>query len=423
MTTLLNSQKSAMMQGLEKKEVLVVGGGIAGITAASQLSSLGIKVLLIEKDHFIGGRGARLTCKATSHCMKCNYCLVEDALRQLSETGNIAIKTLTSIHRLKKSKKGFEVTLIENPRVIDPERCTDCGKCLELCPYKGKGAILTAPSANIQPFYSIDPQVCGCRDPRPCEEACPHRAIDFERHQEELSYKCHGIVLATGFTPYDPSGESRYGRGRIKNIITALELEEMLRGDEHFSPLNGTKKAKVAFVQCVGSRNPKIQRDYCSRVCCGYAIRMALRLLESQPDLDITFFYMDVQNFGKDFQKYFFGAKEKLKFIRGLPGDYYQVGKEKVRVSFYHREKAKTVVEDFHLVVLSVGIGPNEEAIATLGEPLGVEVDDMGFFVVPQGIEGIVAAGTSTGPMDVAETISSAKASALNLANYLSHLD
>ena len=409
----------AMKKELQGRRVLVLGAGIAGITAASQLSSLGAEVVLVEKDHFIGGRGAKLACKATSRCMKCNYCLVEDSLRKLSETGHVTIKTLTSVRTLRRANGGFEATLIDNGRVIDPDRCTDCGECLTVCPCKEKGAILTALSPTIHPFYSINPQLCECGEAPLCKEACPEGAIDFERGQEEWAYKCDGIVVATGFTPYDPSKESRYGLGRIKNIITAIELEEALRGRIEPSALSGLDKAKVAFVQCVGSRNPKIFRDYCSRVCCGYAIRMALKLLENRPDLEITIFYMDIQNFGKDFQHHFSEAKEKVRFVRGLPGDYYQVGEGMVRISFYDSSQARNTAEDFHLLVLSVGISPNDEAIMSLREMLGLEVDEMGFFEASQALDGIVATGTATGPMDVAETISSAKASAFSLAHYL----
>ena len=412
---------------IEKKSVLIVGGGIAGITAALELSRLRKNVTVVEKAPFIGGHGVLLSCKASDYCLKCNNCLVEDKLAELGGSCSITLKTSTRVTNIEKKDGLFHISLVSYGNCIDPTKCTNCGLCLDKCIEVGANAVKVAPSSYIRPSYAIDLAACNCNNREgqifPCEAACPQDAIHIKKEKTEWSMEAQAILVATGFQPYDPSEDKRYGIGRLDNVITAMELEEMWkRQGRILCKPEGQIPKRIAFVQCVGSRNHRIGHDYCSRVCCGYALRMALRLVHEHPKMDITVFYMDIQNFGKDFDRYYGEAKDRLRLIRGLPGEYYASEGSKVSLSFFADDKGTTVHEDFDLVVLSVGITPLADNVF-FKEKLGLDVGADGFLAVHgQGHSGVFLAGTVNGPMDVAESIASAKSAALGINDFLENI-
>ncbi len=412
--------------GTDKKRVLIIGAGIAGLTAAVDLSQLGNEVLVVEKGLFVGGHGVRLACKATDHCLKCNDCLVEDKLKEVFSSPSIQLKTNTVVTNIEKKEGLFHASLISLSSCVDPAKCNNCGLCADKCMEVGTSAIAIAPSPNIVPSFAVDLKKCQCTDNGngfPCESVCPQDAIKIEKGEQSWSFDAHGIIVASGFEPYDPAENMRYGVGRIENVVAASEIEELLRkkGKILCGP-DGHVPERVAFVQCVGSRDHKINHDYCSRVCCGYALRMALRLAHDHKGIHITVFYMDVQNFGKDFERYYREAKDKLRLIRGLPGDFYPAEDNKVSLSFFDEHKGMTVSEDFDMVILSVGISPSEENEFFM-EKLGLSKDPDGFLIPTSGAGGsVVVAGTAGGPMDVAESIGDAKRAAMEISDYLAEL-
>lgn len=408
----------------DAKHVLVIGGGVAGLTAARDLARMGAGVLLVERQPFVGGHAARLTCKATDRCLKCNDCLVEQLLKEVSQEGGFKIRAGTEIRDLRRHGKTFEATLHSEPAYVDPRRCTLCGLCLQECPAAAQGAILTAPSHHLSPFYAIDPRRCTCSpdsEERPCQTVCPAGAIDLDAKAETCRVEARGVILATGYQPFDPAAHSRYGYDRHPNMITAMDLEEALRRDgEVLRPSDGTPPQNLAFVQCVGSRDRHIDRDYCSRVCCGYALRMALRILHAHPAIKITVFYMDIQNFGKDFHRTLEEARNKCRFLRGLPGNYNVSEDGRISLAFHDEERGKNVREDFDMVVLSVGISPSPSRFF-FRDALSLGLNEDGFLEVPQGHQGqgIVLSGSAEGPMNVVESITHAKRAALEMARFL----
>jgi heterodisulfide reductase subunit A len=399
-----------------------VGGGIAGITAALELNRLGIGAVLVEKSTFLGGHAVNLACKATDECLKCNDCLVEDKLKEASQEARMDVRLGTEIEGIERNGKGFEILLKENPRWIDPEKCTDCGLCYQACHDASCGAIVMAPSHHLHPRYAMDPGNCfSCLEQgrHPCRDVCPEDAIHPDNKEALIRLHVDGLVLATGFKPFDPKEQTRYGYGRLRNMLTAMELEKMLRFQGHVSrPSDGETPGNVAFIQCVGSRDSHIDHNYCSRVCCGYALRMALRCRHDFPDMEITLFYMDIQNFGKDFDRYYSKVKESIRLIRGLPGDFYASKDDLISVSYYDEKHHETVAEDFDLVVLSVGMTP-EPSHSFFCNHLTIDSDEHGFLRPPQEGTGVVIAGSAEGPMDVSESISHAKRAALEIAHHL----
>lgn len=409
---------------VNNKQVLVIGGGIAGLTAAQELSRMGISVFLIEKGLFIGGRSAHIACKATDKCMKCNDCLVEDRLREIPGASGLDTSLRTEVENIEAEGDRFKISLRSKPKLIDPEKCTDCGLCFEKCPEASHGAIVRAPSPHIHPFFAIDPVECSYftgQDCGICQSVCPEKAINLDRAEESWSFDADGLVLATGYEPFDPEKSKRYNFSHFKNMMTGVELEKMLRDRGHVIKVSdGSRPEKVAFVQCVGSRDTRLNHEFCSRVCCGFALRMGLKMVHDNPETEITVFYMDIQNFGKDFDRYYKEAQAKIRLLRGLPGDFYAPDNNHISVSYWDERSEKQITEDFDMVVLSVGIMPSISH-AFFAEKLSLCTNKDGFLKIPDemGNRGIVIAGTIEGPMDVSESISHAKRAAWEMGQYL----
>ncbi len=406
----------------EAKKVLVVGGGIAGMTSAWELARLGLEVLLIDQGPFLGGHAAQFACKATDHCLKCNNCLVEQRLGEVVGAPHIDVRLQTRLTGVARQNGRYQVTLAQGPRYIDPKKCTGCGACFEACLGKAQGAVQAGPSAHNQPFYVIRPELCPCEgQARPCQSACPEGAIDLDRQGLESTEMVDAVVLATGYAPFDPRHKPIFNFDVHPNMITGLDLERRLRDEgAPVRPSDGQPVREVAFVQCVGSRDLSLQHNFCSRVCCGYALRLGLRLSHAQPDVRVTVFYMDIQNFGKDFEGCLREADGRIKLIRSMPGDYFPVADGRIAVGYFDNEQRTVVRENFDLVVLSVGIMPRPENQA-LYEMLGLGVNEHGFAAgAPAGeVAGVVVAGTAEGPMDIAESITHASRAAAQVARHL----
>jgi heterodisulfide reductase subunit A len=405
----------------KKEQVLVIGAGVAGLTAAQELAQMGVHVLLIERGPFIGGHAAYFTCKATDKCAKCNYCLVQARLKETSRDNGFELRLRTEVEAIERNGKIFQVSFRSGPEIIDPEKCTDCGLCYEKCP---EGAIIAAPSPHLHPFYAIDPFKCTDlqdKEKRSCQSVCPEGAINFDEEEEIGSRQVDGVLLAIGYEPFDPREIKRFNFQQFKNVVTEMDLERVLRlqGDI-YRPSDNALPKSMAFIQCVGSRDPHLNHDYCSRVCCGYALRMALRIIHVHPQIQITLFYMDIQNFGKDFEHYYEEARNSMRLIRGLPGDFYPTSNDTISLSFYDEETRKTITEDFDMVILSVGITPSASH-GFFKDMLGLSLNQDGFFSAPDQTQnkGIFVAGSAEGPMNVAESITHGKRAALEMAKYL----
>lgn len=408
---------------MEKERVVVIGAGITGLTAAIELAKVGVETLVVEKGPLLGGHCAMLLCKATDRCLKCNNCLVENTFRQVKNESSFKFMTYTSISSISRKCGSFVITLQKAPCFIDWEKCTDCGSCYETCAQQRTGAIVRALSVNLHPLYGIDQQACSCLSEgvNPvCVEACPEGAINISDRASTVNVEASGIVLATGFEPYEPPKGNRFGYGHLPNVITTRQADLMLRNmGVVVRPSDGKVPQKIAFVQCVGSRDRRIGHEYCSRICCGYSLRMALHLLYKIPDLEITVFYMDIQNFGKDFERYYQEIKDKIRLVRGLPGDFYGIGDDNVSVSYYSQEIRKNIKELFDLVLLTVGLSP-AQGIACITDGLDLSVTEEGFLAPMDPLAtGVTVAGTARGPMDVAESICDGKRAALEIYRYL----
>ncbi len=405
------------------KKVLIIGSGVAGLTAASEMADLDIDVEIVEQSNFPGGHAIQYTCKATDQCVKCGACMVEEKLDRVVQNPKIRLMAGTRVQELSNAK-GFSVTLQKKPAFIDPVKCSNCGICLENCPEKG--AITQGFSKNHTPFYAISVEKClylkdqSCTA---CQAACPEGAINLDAVEMTETTPADAVILATGFTPFSPISKP-YGYGKFKNVITNLEMERLLRRDGRaLKPSSGTDAERIAFIQCVGSRDAKLNHLWCSKVCCGSALRMAGLVKARQPETRITLFYMDVQTFGRDFDKFYDKVREDVRLIRAIPGDIYPAAQDQLRVTFFDNASSESVQEEFDLVVLSVGMTPCDGLVKS-AEMLKLPLAETGFAkqtatggLTPE--KGIFTAGAVTGPMTISESIASAGKTAFDVAKYL----
>lgn len=409
--------------GLEDKKVLVIGGGIAGLSAALELARFNIDVEIVEKSNFLGGHAIQFSCKATNKCVKCGSCMVEERLKDV--VNHLKIKPLlcSDIEKISKARR-FTLNLKRNPEYIDPKRCTKCGICFEKCP--SNGAIIRGFSQNNIPLYAINPEKCLYFEEKSCtlcRDVCPEEAVKFDKKESYYSSEIDAIIVATGFHPFNPVNKP-YGYGLFPNVITNLELEIMLRQEGRPKrPSDGIVPNRIAFIQCVGSRDAKLNHLWCSKVCCGSALRMSKLIKVKRPETEITFFYIDVQTFGKDFHQFYKDVQHDLRLVRAIPGDIFNTDNDRLWVTFYDTNRDKNIEELFDMVVLSIGITPRKDSNALM-KMLQIEIADSGFVSnfaqnTKDSNDGIFITGTALCPMSIAETVADACKTAWKTIKYL----
>jgi heterodisulfide reductase subunit A len=252
-------------------------------------------------------------------------------------------------------------------------------------------------------------------------------SLNPETTGSEDALEVDAVVVATGFTPFDPRIKSTYRYDDLENVVSGLDLESGKRAKGTvLRPSDGKPPKKIAFIQCVGSRDERLGNLWCSQVCCPYALRTAQAMKHKDPELDITVFYMDIQNTGNDFPVFYQKCKDEMKFVRNIPVDMYKTDDDRVRTRFMAAEgSSEAVDDDFDLVVLSVGIMPAADN-AALSELVGAPLNGDGFFACTDMLnrtatdqEGVFMAGTATGPKTIAESIVHAGQSAGEVMKYL----
>lgn len=401
-------------------KILVIGGGIAGITAALEISKKGIPVDVVETAPFLGGHAVQFSCKATDQCVKCGACLVEEKLEQFTNASNIQVLLNSQVKKVSKNG-GYAVSISRGPIYIDPEKCTTCGKCYKKCPVPG--AVIQGFSKSNHPLYAIDMKNCRNSKKQSCDicvKACPENAIDLTKRRTSYKSGYEAIMAATGFQPFNPESKP-YGYGRFENVITNLELERMFRLKNNvLRPSDNKPPQKIAFIQCVGSRDSKLNHLWCSRICCGSALRLANLIKSKAPETEITVFYIDIQTFGQDFGPFYKKFKNNFNMIRTIPGDVFKTKDDRLRVTYYNACDASQTDEAFDLLVLSVGMTPLDPSQG-LYDMLNIPAFD---FSDPKdkkrkNKKDIFTAGAMENPMSIVESIASAEKAAVDAIKYL----
>jgi len=411
------------------KRVLVVGGGIAGIQASLDLADAGFKVYLVEKEPTIGGKMAKLS--RTFPTEDCAACILSPKMADVPANPNIELLTFTEIEEITGYLGNYEVTVVKKPRYVDIEKCTACGKCSEVCPVvvpneyeegltSRKAIYLPSPIAVPHSFI-LDDQACLGLFPMACErcsEVCEPNAINYDDAPERVKFTVDTIIVATGFDIFDARGKKVYGIEHSRNVITALDMERLIVHASEGKPLRPIGQ-RIAFIQCVGSRDEQVGNEHCSRICCMYATKLSQLLKRSDPSRDVYVFYTDLRAYGKGFEEYYKRAQRTgVKFIRGRVAEVNSSSSDgKVTLKVEDTLTRQIIEADFDLVVLSVGLLPGEGTkqiarILKLAEsPDGfLQEAHPKFRPVDTLADGVFICGCAQGPKDIPDTVAQASA-------------
>jgi quinone-modifying oxidoreductase, subunit QmoA len=406
----------------EERKILVVGGGISGMTAALEAAEAGAEVVVVEQNPFLGGRVALLNQYFPKLCPPA--CGLEINFRRIKQNPNIRFHTLADVESVSGGPGNYQVTVKLNPRYVN-DNCTACGKCAEVCETEVsnrvnygmdsvKAAYLPLPMAF--PFkYVLAPEIIGTEQAEKCRDACQYNAIDLEMKPETITYKVGGVVWATGWEPYDATKVDYLGLGRIPNVVNSVMFERIAAhngptGGKIVRPSDGGEVKTVAFIQCAGSRDEN-HLPYCSGVCCLASLKHATYVREQIPDSKVFIYYIDVRAMGK--YEDFYARVDQDENITLIKGKIARISPDPesggVLVEGEDIGGGTRVKQVADLAVLAVGMVPST---AKLKPGLEMEYDDFGF-VTSAGSSGIVPAGCVKAPMEVAASVQDATAAAL----------
>ncbi len=417
--------------------VLVVGGGIAGIQASLDLADSGFKVYLLDEAPSIGGTMTQLD--KTFPTNDCAMCILAPKLVTAGRHPNIELIMGAEMKSVEGEEGHFKATLVRKPRYIDEEKCTGCGVCARKCPVEAidefneglgeRSAIYVKYPQAVPLVYAIDRDKCiGCGT---CQEVCKAGAVQYDEKEKEIALHVGSIILALGFEEFDPKLKGEYGYGRYSNVVSSIEFERILSASGPYGgivlrPSDGKVPRKIAFIQCVGSRDAKLGNNYCSSACCMYAIKEAIIAKEHNPDLQCTIFFMDVRAYGKEFDAYYNRAEEEygVKFVRSRVPHIEEVPEsQNLLVKYVEDENPKT--EEFNLVVLSVGMRPPKNA-EKLAKTLDIKLNKYNFCYsetfspLETSRLGIYVCGAFSSPKDIPESVAQASGAAVKAASLIS---
>ncbi|MHB8894567.1 MAG: FAD-dependent oxidoreductase [Candidatus Geothermincolia bacterium] len=413
--------------------VMVIGGGLGGVQASLDLVEMGYRVYMVDSGPSIGGVMGQLD--KTFPTNDCSMCILSPKLVEVGSNKNIELITLTDVIGVDGEPGDFKVTLRVHPRFVDVEKCTGCGICSEKCrvkvtdPYNAglsRAPLIRVPFPQAVPGAAfIDPTRClyllrgKCGN---CKEECPAGAVDYEQKERTEVIEVGSIVVASGYKPFDARARAEYGYGVYDNVVTSLEFERILAangptGGHVTRRSDGGPVKKLAFIQCVGSRDATTGNTYCSSVCCMYATKQSIIAKEHEHSIEPTVFFIDMRAYGKGFDEYYEKAKNEqgIKYVRCLASYAKEMQPSKKILIGYVDETGRTVEEEFDLAVLCVGIEPDS---ARLAETLGVRLDEHGFIdsddflSVETSRDGVYVCGAVESPKDIPDSVVQASASA-----------
>lgn len=429
------------------KRALVIGGGIAGITAALDIADAGFPVDIVEKDYTVGGKMAKLD--KTFPTLDCASCIVTPKMTEVSQNPNIRILSYSEVAGVKGYIGNFEVDIKRHPRYVDEAKCTGCGACIEKCPNK---KVPNAFNLNLNnrkaidiPFAQAVPKVAaisadyclhikGMKNGKDnvcgfCEKACAAGAINFHQEETMLTEKYGAIIVATGYNPISLEKFDEYAYSQSPDVVSSLEFERLCNASgptngHLLRPSDGKEPKNIVFVQCVGSRcsaDSTKGHEYCSKICCMYTAKHAILTRDHYPDTNITVFYIDVRTPGKNFDEFYRRAVEQygVHYIKGQVGKVTPLSDGTLDVQGSDLILNRQVHIKADMVVLAASIEADKSA-RPLATMLTTSMDNNDFFLeahaklrpVESPTAGIFLAGCCQGPKDIPETVAQSSGAA-----------
>ena len=428
------------------KRALVIGGGIAGITAALDIAEAGFPVDLVEKKPTVGGKMAMLD--KTFPTLDCASCIVTPRMTEVGQNPNIRILSYSEVTGVTGYIGNFTVDIKRKARYVDETKCTGCGECTEKCPMKkvpndfnlnlnNKTAVYIPFAQAVPKIATIDANyclhmkalangkdnVCGM-----CQKVCGAGAINFNAKDEVITEKYGAIVVATGYNMIDLKPYAELGYGLSKDVVSSLEYERLMNasgptGGHLLRPSDGVAPKKIVFIQCVGSRCSAEGKgnQYCSKVCCMYTAKQTILTRDHWPDTECYVFYIDVRTPGKQFDEFYRRAVEQygVHYIKGMVGKVTPQSNGKLDVQGSDLILNKQVHIEADMVVLAGSLEADETA-RPLATMLTTSMDNDDFFLeahvklrpVESPTAGIFLAGACLGPKDIPETVAQSSGAA-----------
>jgi len=341
-------------QTVTERNVLVIGGGTAGITVALELAEMGIPSTIVEKENGLGGKAGIFACKASERCNKCYACVVDNQIREVRRCRLVKVMLKSTLQRVSGEPGRFRAQVGSNGNQI---------------------------------------------------------RLDVS-----------AILVATGADFFDAKGKPEYGYGILQNVITAHDLDKMLRSRGGvYRPSDGQAPSKIAFLQCVGSRDETIGHLWCSKVCCAYALRFMRVIRYRNPGIQTSFFYIDIQPLGRSFEALLQASRQDdgIRLIRTLPSKVYGYKTSTdLRIRFIDPLSGEVIEEGFDLVVLSIGMMPGEGA-EEIANTFHIAKNQEGFYQSPPENSGLFLSGACQGPRDIGSSMVDGKATAQKIVQYL----
>ncbi|MCJ7514851.1 MAG: CoB-CoM heterodisulfide reductase HdrA2 [Dehalococcoidia bacterium] len=416
---------------------LVIGGGVAGIQAALDLSDAGHQVYLVEEKPSIGGIMAELD--KTFPTMDCSICVLGPKMMDVGRHPRIKLLAYSTVEAVSGYVGNFKVRIRQKARYVDETLCNVCGKCAEVCPVvlpdefqqgfsSRKAAYIPFPQA-VPSAFLIDMEHCLGNKPIACVkcmDACEKKCIDLHALDKITEIEVGAIIVATGMDVYDPAQLDEYGYTLFENVITSMEFERLICGggptEGHLvRPSDHKTPKRIGFIQCVGSRTENRGNPYCSNVCCMNTVKDSLLIKEHDPDAEIFVFYMDLRAFGKGFEDLLRRSRDAgVRYIRGLPGEIREDPVTKnLLVKVENTTTARVEQYDLDMVILSVGLEPKAD-LKKLINVLNLSLTSDGFLMeahpklrpVDAPTPGIFYAGCVEAPKDIKDSVTQAGAAA-----------
>ncbi|MBW2107163.1 MAG: CoB--CoM heterodisulfide reductase iron-sulfur subunit A family protein [Deltaproteobacteria bacterium] len=391
--------------------ILVVGGGISGLTATLEAAEVGYEVFLVEQNPYLGGRVAQLKHYFPKLCPP--TCGLEINFKRIKDNPRIKTFTLAEVESVSGGPGSYDVSIKLNPRYVN-EKCTCCGECEKACTIEipnafnfdmdtTKGAYL--PHNMAFPMrYVISPKIVGTDDAKRCVEACKYDAIDLDMQPKTMNLKVGAIIWATGWKPYDASKIDNLGF-QYQNVITNMMMERLAAingptGGKIQRPSDNKEVSSIAFVQCAGSRDEN-HLPYCSYICCMASLKQATYVREQYPEAKIYIFYIDVRAPGQRYEKFYKKVKadENVFLIKGKVAEVTEDPSSKdITVVAENAVTGEKVSQTVDMAVLATGMVPS---VAGAKLPGGVTFDPDGFIISDLAQGGMFATGCAAKPLDV----------------------